>query len=271
MGARGIAKGVVLTSDSKQTRFECVPLYAMTDTESDVVEFLGTGTLIRVQGRDLLVTAAHVIQNGKKYTLMIAGPEEPLLLKRSSLVTPIQDGLTRESDPLDFCVIRLTPEETVALRTRCRFVEWENDALMDMPLGACPHRMTGYTETDAVPNYQMHTLPIIYSRIDVMEDRRVVQHAPWPGVKAHPTWHIGMRYDPRLLKPQQKRPKIKSLHGCSGGAIWRTDGDRVLGFAGIVVQCQSPRPRPTGERIIFGFRAKAMDDLLMHWIAGGHV
>lgn len=63
----------------------------------------------------------------------------------------------------------------------------------------------------------------------------MVRHAPWPGVKEHPSWHIGMRYDPRLFEPQHKRPKIKSLHGCSGGPIWRTNGDQIMGFAGVVI------------------------------------
>lgn len=259
------------TSGHKQALLECVPLYAMINPKYGLVDFLGTGTLVRIQGYYLLVTAAHVIQNGAKYILMVAGPEETLLINRSALVTPIQDGLTRESDPLDFCVIRLTPKEAMVLRKRCRFVEWEDEALMDMPIVGCPHRLMGYSDTDSVPNHRMKTLPVNCMRVDVMEDRRVVQHAPWPGVKAYPAWHIGMRYDPRPLEPQHKRPKIKSFHGCSGGAIWRTDGDQIMGFAGIGVQCQSPRPRPTGERIIFGFRAKAMDDLLMYWIARGHL
>ena len=250
---------------------ECVPLYAMKNPKIGDVDFLGTGTLVSVQGRDLLVTAAHVIQNENTYVLVVAGPEEPIFINGSALLTPIHEGLTRESDPLDFCAIRLTSDDAKVLRARCRFVEWDYEALLDLPIVGCPHRLMGYSDTDSVPNQRMKTLPVNCMRVDVMEDRRVVQHAPWPGMKAHPTWHIGMRYDPRPLEPQHKRPKIKSFHGCSGGAIWRTDGNQIMGFAGIVVQCQSPKPRPTGERIIFGFRAKAMNDLLMHWIARGHL
>lgn len=271
MGARSVARGVVRTAPPAQALLECVPLYAIKDPKTGDVDFLGTGTLVRLRGLYLLVTAAHVIQNGSKYVLMVAGPETPLPINRSALVTPVQKGLTRDSDPLDFCVIRLTSEEAAVLRTRCRFVEWEYEALMDLPHFVCAHRLIGYSETDNVPNHQARTLPIIYTRVNVMEDRRAVQHAPWPSVKAHPAWHIGLRYDPRLLKRQNKRPILKSLHGYSGGAIWRIDEERVLGFAGIIIQCLSPRPRPTGERIIFGFRAKAMNDLLMHWIARGHL
>ena len=269
MGARSVARGVVRTAPPAQALLKCVPLYAIKDPKTGDVDFFGTGTLVRIRGLDLLVTAAHVIQNGSKYILMVAGPETPLLLNRSALVTPVHNGLTRESDPMDLCVIRLTSKEAAALRTRCRFIEWGNEALMDMPLFICPHRLLGYSEIDAIPNYSQKTLPIICSRIDFIEDRRVVKHAPWPEVRENPARFVGLRYDPRLLNPQEKRPKIKSLHGCSGGAIWRTDSHQVRGYAGMVVQCQSPRPRPTGERIIFGIRAKTMDGILTQWITRG--
>lgn len=247
-------------------RLSSVPLYALTDPKADSVEFLGTGTLVRIQNRDILVTAAHVIENGRKFILMVAGPEKPVLVNRPALVTPVQPGLSRGTDPLDFCVIRLSPKEAEALQTRCRFVEWEQEALTDVPRIAWPHKITGYPDTDNDPARDSKTLLANCLRVDAMEDRRVIRHAPWPGVKAHPSWYVGLRYDPRLLEKRRARPKVSSLHGCSGGAIWRTDGTRTLGFAGILIQCQSPKARRTGERVVYGFRAKAMDDLLKHWI-----
>ena len=124
-------------------RLSSVPLYALTDPKADSVEFLGTGTLVRIQDHDILVTAAHVIENGRKFILMVAGPNVPLLLNRPVLVTPVHPGLTRDTDPLDFCVIGLSSKEADALRTRCRFVEWEQEALVDIPRIALPHKITG--------------------------------------------------------------------------------------------------------------------------------
>ena len=250
-------------------RLSSVPLYAVTDPKEDTVEFLGTGTLVRILGRELLVTAAHVIENGRKFILMVAGPKVPVILNRPALVTPVHPGLTRDTDPLDFCVIRLTPQEVDALQTRCRFVQWEQEALTDVPRIAWPHKITGYPDTDNDAKRDSKTLPAHYLRVDAMEDRRVIRHAAWPGVKAHPSRYLGLRYDPRLLEKRDSRPKVSSLHGCSGGAIWRTDGTYTLGFAGVLIQCQSPKARRTGERIVYGFRAKAMDDLLRHWIEKG--
>ena len=254
-----------------QQRLECCPLYAATDPMTDTIEFLGTGTLVTFRGFDLLVTAAHVIENGRKFILMVAGPEEPLLLNRSALVTPLQPGQTRQTDPFDFCVISLLPDEAARLRSKCRFIEWEREALTDVPSREWPHRFMGYPDTDNRPKIDIKTLTANCLRVDAMEDRSVIQHATAPGIKRYPTWYLGLRYDPRLLEPQSTRPKVKSLHGCSGGAIWRTDGSLILGFAGIVVQCHSPKPRPTGERIVYGFRAKSLDDLLSRWIEGGHL
>ncbi len=240
----------------------CVPLYAMLDTGE--ADFRGSGTLVRFWGNPLLVTAAHVIDNGRKFLrMMIGGPNPAVAIDRPALVTPVRAGLTRATDPLDFCVIRLTISEADRIQSLFQFVEWEREALTESPCAnGFPHRITGYPETGNMPNYDTAKLRANCLQVDVKEDRVAMRHAPWPDMKANPHEYIALRYDPRLLSKRQYQPKVPSMHGCSGGGIWRTDTIKPLGFAGILIQCQSPIPRRTGERLVYGFRAKAMDDLL---------
>jgi len=127
----------------------------------------------------------------------------------------------------------------------------------------------GYPDDANLLNADDDVLPANCLSLPVMEDWRVIQHAPDVGIKRHPASYIGLRYDPRLLEQQKARPKVKSLHGCSGGAIWRTDGKRDLGLAGMVTQCMSPTARRTGERIIYGLRSNLMNDVMHSWIRQG--
>lgn len=247
----------------------CVPLYGMFDPNTDAVDFMGSGTLVRFRGRPLLITAAHVIENGRKFHLMIGGPNPPVRIVRPALLTPVQPGLKRDTDPMDFCVIQLSSAEADAMQTCFRFIEWEQEALLNIPEKAFPHKTTGYPETANDVNVESKTLAVNCLQVDMMEDRNTVCHAPWPDVKAHPFWYIGLRYDPRLLEKRDLHPKVSSLHGCSGGEIWRTDGTRTLEFAGILIQCLSNKPRRTGERIFYGFRANAINDILQVWLDKG--
>jgi hypothetical protein len=250
-------------------RVPCVPLYAVTDPESDTVEFLAAGTLLRFRGTPLLATAAHVIDNGQRFILLIAGPEKPVHLNRPALATPVRDGMTRETDPLDFCVVALTEEEAESLSTRCRFVEWEQEALLDIPAVPLPHRIMGYPDVDNDANDDAQTLAANAQRIDVVEDRDLIVHSHSQDYSKHPRWYIALRYDPRQLEKQPTKPKVPTLHGFSGGSIWRTDGSDTQGFAGIVTE--SNPPRRTGERLVYGFRSTAMNDLLYKWTEDGFV
>jgi hypothetical protein len=263
--------GYTATNTSATEWLSSVPLYAKTDPTENTVEFLGSGTLVRFRNRDLLVSAAHVVENGRKFSLMVAGPRYPVIIDRPALLTPIAPGLTRETDPLDFCAYQLLPEETEKLTSVCRFIDWENEAITDVSEANFTHKVTGYPDTANDIKPTTKSVRVNCLRVDVTEDPNVIRHAPWPGMKAHPTWYIGLRYDPRSLERRETRPKVPSLHGCSGAAIWRTDKIRTLGFAGIVTQCLSPKPRRTGERLFYGLRAIAINDLLTAWIDGGHL
>ena len=241
----------------------CVPIYGAIDPAHEVVEFYGTGTLLKFKGRHIIATAAHVIQRDTKFTLLLPGPEIPLVLKGPAQVTPLRSGRTRLTDPLDFCAIDLTPENVQALTVRCKFIDLVEDGVWDIPPLPCPHKIMGYPEDANIPDTSMHHLPINALRLDVMEDRNIIQHGPDDDYREHYAWYLGLRYDPRELEPQGIQPKVSTLHGFSGGAIWRTNGEQLVGFAGILTE--SPEPRRTGERLIYAIRARTICDLLEKW------
>jgi hypothetical protein len=241
----------------------CVPLYGVTDPARDIVEFFGTGTLLHYRGRYIIATAAHVIERDQKFILLVAGPESPLVLNGAAQVTPVRSGKTRNTDPLDFCAIDLSPENVAALSSRCHFIDLEADGVWDIPTIPFPHKIMGYPEDGNLPPPDKKTLPANGLRIDLMEDREIIQHGPDSDYREHPTWYIGLRYDPRNVEPQGRQPKVTTLHCFSGGAIWRTTGSHLIGFAGIVTE--SLEPRRTGERLVYGVRSRAIRDLLTTW------
>lgn len=249
------------------TRVSCVPLYAI--TESNTVEFLGSGTLVLFQGRPILATAAHVVDNGKKFILLLCGAETPVRLTRPCLCTPVRNGMTRQTDPLDLCVIPLTQEEAVAIYERCQFIDWKKDAVLDVPPNCYPHKIMGYPEINNIPTEHQNTLPANILRIDVFEDHKLIRHAGMLEYKKHPRWYIGLKYDPSIIEKQAAKPKVDTIHGFSGGSIWRTDGTRMIGFAGIVTE--SLPPSRNGQRIIYGLRAPLMNDILVKLQADGNL
>ena len=253
------------------SKLSCVPLYAAMDLNYETVSFLGTGTLITFNKLDLIVTAAHVLDNENRFELIVAGPQKPILFNRRVLMTSVRPGLTRQTDPMDFCCMSLSPDEAAQIRVRFRFIDWHREALIDVPPIEWPHKIMGYPDTENILQEETIRLSANCLSIEAMEDRSVIQHAPWDGIKAHPTWYLGLRYDPRPLEKRAVQPKVKSLHGCSGGAMWRTTGPRVVGYAGMVLQCHSPKPRRTGERIVYGFRSQAMNDILSCWFRRGQL
>ncbi len=246
-------------------RVQCVPLYGVIDPKTDEVEFFGTGTLLRYRDRHIIGTAAHVIERDRKFLLLIAGPETPLCLNGSAQVTPLRSGRTRQTDPLDFCAIDLDDEHVEALLTRCDFIDVETDAVRDIPPVPFPHKIMGYPEDGNDPKRDRKLLPANGLRLDVMEDRDIIQHGPDDDYREHPSWYLGLRYDPRNLEPQDQQPKVKTVHGFSGGPAWRTDGSNLIGFAGIITE--GPEPLKSGERLLYAVRARAICDLLERWSA----
>jgi hypothetical protein len=80
----------------------------------DKPDAFGTCFLLRVQGRQFLVTAAHVIDENKHTSIYVAGRENLVLLESSFLATNLVDG-SRLKDHYDFAFTELNAQQCIDL------------------------------------------------------------------------------------------------------------------------------------------------------------
>jgi hypothetical protein len=239
----------------------CVPLFTISKpSDGDEVRFLGSGALVCYYGHYLVVTAAHVID--KNPIIMIAGPQEPLLLGKRSGVTGVWESLPVPFKTLDLDVIELDTQTASSLKAVFHFIDWAKVKFANPLSRAQPHIIIGYPAHANRARAETGTLTVNVISVDVMEDRKAICHAKTREIKQNQERYIGLRYNPRLLVKRDARPKIKSFQGFSGGLVWHINGPDCIGFSGIVVECESPTQSRTGCQIIYGIRAKTIDSLL---------
>lgn len=229
----------------------CLPMYELQNPAEDTVVFLGTATLGRFGTKHFILTAAHVID--ERRVLLLRGPDDVIYINRPRIVSRLRPKLTRFTDPIDLGVVHLQPDEIKKLSASCRFVDFETEAVCDIPAEPCSHRIEGYSESNNIPDVHSRSLPAFRQRVDMKEDPNILIHAHEQDYKDHPHFFLGLRYDPRDLEGSSSQPKVDTFHGFSGGAIWRTEGKVVIGFAGMVTE--GAPPRRTGECLLFGIRA----------------
>ncbi len=228
------------------------------EAEAQVVALEAGRVVEAIRNAGIVLTAAHVIE--KRRDLFLRGPLEVIPINGLRKVSRVRPGQMRNTDPMDLGVVHLDPPESKMLSLGCSFVEFERDALVDVPDEPSFHRIEGYAASNNIPNVHERSLPALLDGIDVKEDRSILAHAHAQDYRDYPERFLGLRYDPRHLEGGPSRPRVDTLHGFSGGAVWRTDGKTIIGLAGIVTE--SDPPRRTGERLIFGIRSGQIREML---------
>jgi hypothetical protein len=235
----------------------CVPIYDGTALERDdgVNAFIGTGTLIGYRDRLLLLTAGHCLD--KHPIIAVGGFNPPLLLSRrsnnGSSIKPI----------FDLDCIDLGDFSEISNSNCFRCIMWPSVTVHTPCVSSSHCRVFGYLATKNSAQIVQRTLTSNLSIIDVAEDINVLTHAPSSEIASRKKYYIGLRYDPRLLQPSNKKgPKIKAFNGFSGGPIWRLGEEETFNFVGIMIECHSTYPTSHGEYILYGINVLGIDLLL---------
>ncbi len=234
-----------------------LPVYAVHDwPEYNDLDFVGSGTLIRFHGRNLLLTAAHVLRG--RDVILLGGLNPPVPLRRP------QSMQYDSHNNLDVDLIDLSELTSQFVETPFKVIDW--DLMMkarecEVLTSLC--KITGFPAHSNMARQDTHMLTGNVVDVEVKEDVAIIRHTHFKEVAANRDLYIGLRYEPfRLVKSETKRPKVKAFNGLSGGSIWQMGMSGIWQFGGIVTDCQSSRPTRRGERLIIGIRTEAIDSFL---------
>jgi hypothetical protein len=200
---------------------------------------VGTGVLLRIAERVVLVTAAHVVDLAADEPLFFA-PGQKLRSVPRDLYATIPPHGKRSADKFDLAVIGLGPELESELNiahplgeTEIRIFERPDLAIgrktrylvMGFSRSAQPRVPAGRV-INAVP---LH--PIVIAR----------EESAYPALGTAPDSHLLLGYDLADFALERKGDLLSNPHGMSGGGVWRIDNtqgedDARLSLVGIIIE-----------------------------------
>lgn len=254
---------------------ELVPIFRVPRSDQNQIDSHATATLMRFKDAFFIATASHVFRHNDIGAIMLAGPSGILTFTRPATVTN-PTGYDRESDPIDFAVVLLTPSEKNFLSRDYRFLDPMNLPPLDHDDRHAFCHFVGYPCSRNVPRIAESILPSELFRVDAKTDKQLLKHSETPRHKSVPEDYIALRYDPRRTHPdpQHPVPRLKDLAGMSGGAIYAglSPADDIVTrrkhtshhYIGMLLQ-KSPRKRPGGEVLVYGLSLLAIQKILRQW------
>lgn len=99
-------------------------------TENGKPDHIGSCVLLEYQGKNILVTAAHVIDQNKFTSLYVSGETNLVQIKGNCLITSAPNG-DRDKDKFDFSILPISKELALAIGNAYFIpeIEWETQEL----------------------------------------------------------------------------------------------------------------------------------------------
>lgn len=225
-----------------------------------------------------VATPAHVFRHPDLAAFIITLPTGFVTLPHSAIVTSRLDQ-NKESDPIDFGIVILDSQTTLALSQVHTFLDVMSLTPMTHDDRHALCHFAGYpaSRNSVLPNAKY--LPAQLYRIDAQTDKMLLKHSIISRHKTHPDDYIALRYDPRIVLPAQSdRERLKILKGMSGGAIYAGASpadDPITGEKYASHHCigmlleHDEKKRPTGEMMVYGLSLLAIQGVLNNWISKG--
>ena len=254
---RGFNKLVTETArDAADTLRDCtVPLFRVDDDGEPAFE--GTGVLLVLDGRWLVVTAAHVVratQAGGTHLLIEGNAREAL--KGPGKMTAPERAWAR--DDLDLAAIEVTDEEAAGLG-HASFVDVSHDAGVKPRHWSHRFLVVGYPEQlqhrDSDQSVY-HTQLARYSAPRIADNR-------YKQCGLIEEDHLGMEFDHRKIVHGESRGGRPNFIGMSGGGIWYLDPYQSYSLAhrpqlkGFLIGAA-----PKNKKVIFGPRLEVLRRLV---------
>jgi hypothetical protein len=201
-----------------------VPLYL--PNERDKLQLLGSGILLRIAGRQFLITAAHVLDD--------ASPERPIYIPNEErgdsplqgipCVTAIPEGGERRHDRLDIGVVEMH-NATIGNLPGYEFLTVADIGMSERPVEGCTYSLMGFPYTKNKPPYcTNHVRPTLVTYTTTSADESLYQ-SMGSATDTSLLLHL-KREDTMLAYGNRGKAPATAPHpkGMSGGAVWRLEG-----------------------------------------------
>lgn len=250
-------------------RSHCLPLYvpnnlrAFRDGVNDGgVRFLGTGTLLEVEGMRFVVSAQHVLEDALRTHLLY-----PIDKERMTNFNGRRVRFNREVVPPHYDVGILEVDGFQPLDLY-RFARLEDTTAYQEPTPpGLIHKACGYPGTKQKTygrknnvKAKCYSFEWISVPHDVYEDTQAV----------HPQHHVALSFDGKMTSPEGVTSKAPNVEGMSGGPIWinTRGGHRITG---IITHHWGNRNLVTGTRVEFALLQLAnafpnLRDAIERWL-----
>jgi len=213
-----------------QVKVYCCPLLApfTLGSQTDGLEVIGTGTLVKIKEYSCLITAKHITDLSEETDLLYPKNNEEAIVYRGE-ISSIKNNLSDEDSPLsklDLSVLYLTKND---LHDQYDFLPEEltsSNVIIEGDIGCT---ITGYPmgkNKSRVKNKFIVANQVAWEFATIDPD-------DYKKYGLNPEIHLALKYDRNVLTNKGQKVKPPKMKGFSGGPMWlHTDNGLLL--SGIV-------------------------------------
>lgn len=219
---------------------------------SDQLTSLGTGIFIKMAGRFVLLTAAHVLDAGDDANVFVGVNEAVLPLTGKWYRNPLPDSGNREHDRVDVGYCLLAGEEIIGELQTCDRVLYRSDVILNESLPGLSLRVCGYP----AKKIQFGPDQLVSTNLTSLEGNEI-SSKEYAKLGLNPDVHLALRYNrKRGFSGRHARTTtpMRNLQGMSGGGIFvevRVDGPPFLDFQLVAITTNHSR---LDRSVVYGTR-----------------
>lgn len=194
-----------------QTR--ACPIYGISGSKGQLV---GSGFLLKVHDKTLLVTAAHVLDAKRESVLHVPGPGRLVPFEGQAYTTRDRDGSGPPNYRQDLAFIVLLPDSTAAI-AGCEVLTGADLDVNDLP---APQTLYGFA---GFPGSQNKPRPgRVFRRSSVIYTATPAPEGVYRKLRYDRRTHLAVNFDRQhVVTPSLQVATAPDPHGVSGGPVWR--------------------------------------------------
>ena len=237
----------------------CMPMLAPRDVSKEArgYEIVGTGTLIRLQGRQFVVTASHVADQADDPRFLLYPRDTESAAGFNSLRLRTNPELEQHGSPANNVDIGAFEVESGEVYPDYRFLG-EGQLLPHVPISGGKHCVaTGYP---AGHNRTIANSKDVQPKLIAWHFETVPLHR-YVSLGLDPVLHVALQHDRFMTRNDGKCVKMSKLNlkGMSGGPMWISTGE---GYALVAVVSD----HLSAQRVVFGTRLKVLTDSIYAYV-----
>ena len=185
----------------------------------DTIEQFGSGVLFRIGKTHFLLTAAHVLDDNKKYELLIPGEREIIPLNGHYAGMRMPESGNRYDDRYDVAYIRFEDDYVSEINSRLMFLNAQDCDPFDVSAPEDTYLVVGYPAAESTTTGNMVDTPIFTFSGEGVAGYR------YKHLNLDPNHHLLVQFRPRMAYSHQtlKQGVTTKFPGVSGGGVYAWD------------------------------------------------